>query len=671
MTKKRALLGVILLSSTGLCVALFFPRTHFAIIGWLRGEAFCDGLPTSYWAGALKKDPFIGHQGDVGKTLREAGTAGVPVLCQLLADDDPHVRWEALYALSLIDWDPRDVASTLTQLYVSGKGDDSMAKVIQKLAAKHPRVFGRELQWALDHARNPNRAAEMALALGSLGLDGWRESIQFALEHGTLRTRLEAGAILFQRTHETKPILPTICDALESSEPKVLNATLGDIVPEIAWVEKGALRPRLIELVIHESHVTRAEAVCVLGYVGPDRAVIDACLRALLDTSPDVREQAAWSLERLGPLDQLSRAHLRASLNDLELKQRLSSARLLLEDDPSRDFSVLATVVDVLRQSKVPDVRSEAASVLGSARVQSKEAIRALIEAVQNDPSPAVQKAAVESLKQIGPPADEATPMLVDLVLRGKTAARRVDAALALGMVCRNDRPVAALLAAVRNQSDPNLRAAAAGSLGAIGSHSQNVSAVLSGALNDRSPRVRCRAAEALAKVDPANRNSIGILMQSMTSSDPLEVADAVAALGNIGPAAKEAVPLLAKALTAQANVRAGAIRALAKIGPDAQAAVPLLIPLLKSRDGDDRCAAARAVWKIDYRSDLSVPVLLDYFKDKQNWEWRVIVADALREMGPAAKAAIPALRAATDDYRPEVRRSAAKALKRINGESG
>src|SRR5205807_664204 len=99
-------------------IALVIPRSHFAIMGLLHGEAFYGGRPVSYWAGAFRKDPFIGDQGDVGKRLREGGPAAVPVLCRLLADDDEQVRSQALIALRLIDWDPHFVAPTLTRMFV-------------------------------------------------------------------------------------------------------------------------------------------------------------------------------------------------------------------------------------------------------------------------------------------------------------------------------------------------------------------------------------------------------------------------------------------------------------------------------------------------------------------------------------------------------------------------
>src|SRR5438477_1284342 len=102
--KKRAGILISLLVAVALGIALALPRTHFALLGWAQGESYFQGQPTSYWAGALKKHPFIGDQGDVGKRLREGGPAAIPVLCELLKDEEQGVRQQSMLALSLIDW---------------------------------------------------------------------------------------------------------------------------------------------------------------------------------------------------------------------------------------------------------------------------------------------------------------------------------------------------------------------------------------------------------------------------------------------------------------------------------------------------------------------------------------------------------------------------------------
>src|SRR5215831_11990087 len=95
IVSKRLWLVLVILTAVGLGVAFALPRTHFAMLGWWRGEAYYAGQPTSFWAAAIRKDPFVGSSGDVGRYLREGGSAAIPVLGQLLQSDDDNVRTQA------------------------------------------------------------------------------------------------------------------------------------------------------------------------------------------------------------------------------------------------------------------------------------------------------------------------------------------------------------------------------------------------------------------------------------------------------------------------------------------------------------------------------------------------------------------------------------------------
>ena len=75
MRKRKAWLIGILLFITVLAAAWRFPATIYVPLGMIRHEAFFEGKPTSYWARAFKKEPFLGQAlatGDTGKTLRVA-----------------------------------------------------------------------------------------------------------------------------------------------------------------------------------------------------------------------------------------------------------------------------------------------------------------------------------------------------------------------------------------------------------------------------------------------------------------------------------------------------------------------------------------------------------------------------------------------------------------------
>jgi hypothetical protein len=84
------MVGVLLV---GVVIAAAVEPKH-RVLGLLRGEAFYQGRPTSYWREVLRAD---GEAGDVrNETItRFAGPSGSKVLVECLKDPDPNVRWPA------------------------------------------------------------------------------------------------------------------------------------------------------------------------------------------------------------------------------------------------------------------------------------------------------------------------------------------------------------------------------------------------------------------------------------------------------------------------------------------------------------------------------------------------------------------------------------------------
>jgi HEAT repeat protein len=134
--------------------------------------------------------------------------------------------------------------------------------------------------------------------------------------------------------------------------------------------------------------------------------------------------------------------------------------------------------------------------------------------------------------------------------------------------------------------------------------------------------------------------------------------------LAKIGPEARAAVPALIRAIhrpdpTRKPNILfREVVEALGEIGPAAKPAVPALNGLLDNA-GDDDFDVVLALNRIG-----APPVrkLLDAFLRDANPD----TANRLSWLGPKGREAVPALRAALTDKRPEVRVSAAVALAQI-----
>jgi HEAT repeat protein len=72
---------------------------------------------------------------------------------------------------------------------------------------------------------------------------------------------------------------------------------------------------------------------------------------------------------------------------------------------------------------------------------------------------------------------------------------------------------------------------------------------------------------------------------------------------------------------------------ALGEIGPPAKPAIPDLIDMLESQATELRVSAAEALWKIDRRSDLAVPVLRNASNNPRGLQQRERAAGILEQI--------------------------------------
>lgn len=130
-----------------LVVAYFHPGVYWPIAGWLKGEAFYQGYPTSYWSRAIPQywdsrrledirqstsTPacwvdrlmlFFNLNHRVGidppfqiRSDQEKDPAAVPVLVELLEDKDDQVCFYAANALGLLGHEAKPAVPTLIKM---------------------------------------------------------------------------------------------------------------------------------------------------------------------------------------------------------------------------------------------------------------------------------------------------------------------------------------------------------------------------------------------------------------------------------------------------------------------------------------------------------------------------------------------------------------------------
>jgi HEAT repeat protein len=142
-------------------------------------------------------------------------------------------------------------------------------------------------------------------------------------------------------------------------------------------------------------------------------------------------------------------------------------------------------------------------------------------------------------------------------------------------------------------------------------------------------------------------------------------------ALALCGAGDEAVVATLTQALGEDGPARIKAAEVLGRMGPLAKATVPALTDLVKGPDAEARIQGALALWRIDSRAEV-VPVLVRELKNTVHRRARNAslpgplalavsalpvppcqqAAEALGKIGPAARAAVPALTKVLSDPR-------------------
>lgn len=163
--------------------------------------------------------------------------------------------------------------------------------------------------------------------------------------------------------------------------------------------------------------------------------------------------------------------------------------------------------------------------------------------------------------------------------------------------------------------------------------------------LKDKDDKVRLKAAFSLRQLGPEAKAAVPALLGILKDKNVDVRREAAFALQRIGPAAKTAIPALIDALQdSDVYVRGWSLTALAEFGADARAAVPALKGILKEADPLLHVDAANALSRLGEKKE-AVTALIDALKNaKEKWDDTASAAAVLAEIGPDAKAAVPAL---------------------------
>jgi HEAT repeat protein len=176
---------------------------------------------------------------------------------------------------------------------------------------------------------------------------------------------------------------------------------------------------------------------------------------------------------------------------------------------------------------------------------------------------------------------------------------------------------------------------------------------ILLSLLKDRDRDVRVRVLTALGNFGAQAHRVLPVLRLALKETalqddDEFVRTQAARALLQVGPEPDSEVAGLIDSLQNEVEVlRFHAAVALGNLGRDARPAVPALIhTALWDEDPAVRVEAAVSLWKIERNGPLVIPVLIEALAaDNELICW--MAADALGQIGPEAREAVPALRRA------------------------
>ncbi len=581
------------------------------------------------------------------ETIGPQAKAAVPALTACLQDSQAQLNLEACRALARIGPDAKDAVPNLIVLLpakdnVSEAAKDALARIGPEAKSAVPAlvaVFGSAAPIkAIGPAAIPELIALLAKKDQHATAAGFLTEFKDAavgpaieaLRHEEPAVRVAVAQYLKPAVGEPAKTVPALCAVLNDNETQV-RAAARDSVRQFG----PAALPYLDQLLAGKDDALRLEAVRLVAYLGP--------------------------------------------------KARSSSKRLL--GAAKGENAVLAL---------------ESVRALAAMGIRPKEAVPLLLDALKLG----AQGDTIQALGHHGRSAKSAVPLLCQ-ALEAKEPEIRWAAAQALGQIGLDQETSLAAIVRASSDRDSRVRAQAVEALGTNPQLADAVVPVLIERLRDEADAVRWQAMMSLGRQGSAARAAVPQLIKIAGESQDLSLAlkhlnpraASVIALGQIGPPARQAVPLLLGMLGE--NNEGWNSMALEALGlMQALEAAKLAAPLISKEHGPLAVTAALALWRIE-KSPKALAFLQENVNDKElgpqclhalgrigrpaqgstatliailsketDPKRQASAADALGNIGPEGRKAIPALIAALRLPDVKLRIAAARALAKFEDDA-
>jgi HEAT repeat protein len=367
-----------------------------------------------------------------------------------------------------------------------------------------------------------------------------REQWQTELASRDATLRRSAAFALGKLGAQAAPAVRDLRRALNDPDPTVADAAayaLGEIGPQAANAVDDLVA--LLGDPKKDAQVRRSAAIALAGIKDRSNGVCRALRRALDDSSPAVRQNAAWALGRLKPED------ARATVQSL--------------GDRLTDTDAV--------------VRRDSAVALGEIGPEARRALPVLVRTLKQEKDGNVQKAVLSTLVNIVDPEDTAVAEAVRPLLRDSDPETARAAAFALGNIGGpKAAPAVPILSEALHDADVALRRLASGALANIGPEAAPAVGDLIRALSDDDDDVRASAARALAHIGAQAEPAVPYLVKNLERRQPDLVRKfSCEALAHIGKGLKPVIPELMRALREDPDpsVRQRAVWALGRLNAD------------------------------------------------------------------------------------------------------
>jgi HEAT repeat protein len=365
--------------------------------------------------------------------------------------------------------------------------------------------------------------------------------------------------------------------------------------------------------------------ICLARLNPQNQVAVAKVINCLNDPDADVADTAAWHLHEFDG-DKKAGISILAGLLENPDPKRRKAAVLALSDFKQEAAFAIPKMKVLLSDSNV-QVRQAATSALWLMKLPAEEGIRIFSERLR-DSDPLVRDRAAGALKGYGNEAKDC----VELIAAHLESSHGKDCTLSLD------------------------------TLAEIGPDAKAAIPSLTKALRDPAFETE-RVAKALWKIGRNAELVLPALIELVKTKKDEGACDVIA---DIGPAAKSAVPALIEAVqSADWDLQWAAVDALGRIGPDAAQAVPALIEAAIQGHGQVPSAASKALAEIGKASVEPIGEKLQSGSKERDF-----LLDALAQIGPPAKPALPAVKACFEDKNDTVRYWAAIAYGKIDPDS-